>query len=203
MHHHSELSEVFRPHLQWHRARLDFLAAFVLALIRVRSVNLAQIAGAHRLQLPPLPEVPGRVQLRPGNHRTADPAQNPEQKLVLSLDRTEWKLGRLSINLLFIGGVAYPLGKAGSGNLRERPGLLRRLLTFLPKARIVRIGSLPAPALRWRKVPYTPRIKAGRRVTQGPQPTRPAVVPAFGEALPKPVRLWGQPTYCGRGSTCF
>jgi len=100
--------------------------------------------------------------------------QNPEQKLVLSLDRTEWKLGRLSINLLFIGvahqGVAYPLvwcflGKAGSGNLRERLGLLRRLLTFLPKARIVRIGSLPAPALRWRKVSYTLRIKAGRRVT--------------------------------------
>ena len=131
------------------------MAAFVLALIRVRSVNLAQIAGAHRLQLPPLPEVPGRVQLRPGNHRTADPAQNPEQKLVLSLDRTEWKLGRRSINLLFIGvahqGVAYPLvgcflGKAGSSNLRERLGLLRRLLTFLPKARIVRIGSLPSPA---------------------------------------------------------
>jgi len=141
------------------------MAAFVLALIRVRSVNLAQIAGAHRLQLPPLPEVPGRVQLRVGNHRTADPAQNPEQKLVLSLDRTEWKLGRLSINLLFIGGVAYPLGKAGSSNLRERLGLLRRLLTFLPKARIVRIGSLPAPALRWRKVPYTLRIKAGSRVT--------------------------------------
>jgi len=46
MHHHSELSEVFRPHLQWHRARLDFLAALVLALIRVRSVNLAQIAVA-------------------------------------------------------------------------------------------------------------------------------------------------------------
>jgi len=42
--------------------------------------------------------------------------------------------------------------------------LLRRLLTFLPKARIVRIGSLPAPALRWRKVSYTLRIKAGSRV---------------------------------------
>ena len=92
----------------------------------------------------------------------------------MSLDRTEWKLGRRSINLLFIGvahqGVAYPLvgcflGKAGSSNLRERLGLLRRLLTFLPKARIVRIGSLPAPALRWQKVPYTLRIKAGRRVT--------------------------------------
>jgi hypothetical protein len=157
------------------------MAASVLALIRVRSVNLAQIAGAHRLQLPPLPEVPGRVQLRPGNHRTADPAQNPEQKLVLSLDRTEWKLGRRSINLLFIGvahqGVAYPLvgcflGKAGSSNLRERLGLLRRLLTFLPKARIQSLCADREFActgflryLRWQKVPYTLRIKAGSRVT--------------------------------------
>ncbi|MDT7920719.1 MAG: transposase, partial [Meiothermus sp.] len=145
MNHHSELSEVFRPHLQWHRARLDFLAAFVLALIRVRSVNLAQIAVAlnpwvhiasnyRRCQrflagFSFDQETIGRLilQLLP---------QDPEQKLVLSLDRTEWKLGRLSINLLFIGvahqGVAYPLvwcflGKAGSSNLRERLGLLRRL----------------------------------------------------------------------------
>ena len=177
MNHHSELSEVFRPHLQWHRARLDFLAAFVLALIRVRSVNLAQIAVAlnpwvhiasnyRRCQrflagFSFDQETIGRLilQLLP---------QNPEQKLVLSLDRTEWKLGRLSINLLFIGvahqGVAYPLvwcflGKAGSSNLRERLGLLRRLLTFLPKART---GFLRY--LRWRKVPYTLRIKAGSRV---------------------------------------
>ena len=192
------------------------MAAFVLALIRVRSVNLAQIAGAHRLQLPPLPEVPGRVQLRPGNHRTADPAQNPEQKLVLSLDRTEWKLGRRSINLLFIGvahqGVAYPLvgcflGKAGSSNLRERLGLLRRLLTFLPKARIQslcadREFACTGPALA--ESALHPAHQSGEPGhLQGPKPTRPAVVPASGEALPKPVRLWGQPTYCGRGSTCF
>ena len=133
--------------------------------------------------------------------------QNPEQKLVLSLDRTEWKLGRLSINLLFIGGVAYPLGKAGSSNLRERLGLLRRLLTFLPKARIQslcadREFACTGPALV--ESALHPAHQSGEPGhLQGPKPTRPAVVPASGEALPKPVRLWGQPTYCGRGSTCF
>jgi len=98
----------------------------------------------------------------------------------LSLDRTEWKLGRLSINLLFIGvahqGVAYPLvwcfpGKAGSSNLRERLGLLRRPLTFLPKARIQSLADRGFACtgflryLRWQQVPYTLRIKAGSRVT--------------------------------------
>ena len=225
MNHHSELSEVFRPHLQWHRARLDFLAAFVLALIRVRSVNLAQIAVAlnpwvhiasnyRRCQrflagFSFGQETIGRLilQLLP---------QNPEQKLVLSLDRTEWKLGRLSINLLFIGvahqGVAYPLvwcflGKAGSSNLRERLGLLRRLLTFLPKARIQSLCADREFActgflryLRWQKVPYTLRIKAGSRVIyKGHSRPVQQLFRHLGygewEALPKPVRLWGQPTY--------
>ncbi len=36
-----ELIEVLRPHLKPLRARLDFLAAFVMALIRVCSVNPA------------------------------------------------------------------------------------------------------------------------------------------------------------------
>jgi hypothetical protein len=31
-------------HLAWHRARLSFLAQFLLALFRVRNVNLAEIA---------------------------------------------------------------------------------------------------------------------------------------------------------------
>jgi len=64
------------------------------------------------------------------------------------------------------------LGKAGSSNLRERLGLLRRLLTFLPKARIQSLCADRESActgflryLRWRKVPYTLRIKAGSRVT--------------------------------------
>ncbi len=225
MHHHSELIEVLRPLLKWHRARLDFLSAFVLALIRVRSVNLAQIALAlnpwvhiasnyrrcqrflaeFRLQQ----EVIGRLILKllP---------QDPAHKLVLSLDRTEWTLGQASINLLFIGvahqGVAYPLvwcflGKAGSSNLQERLGLLRRLLTFLPKERIQSLCADREFActgflryLRWQQLPYTLRIKAGNRVTYKGR-SRP-VQQLFRhldygawEALPKPVKLWGQPTY--------
>ena len=91
------------------------------------------------------------------------------------------------------------LGKAGSSNLRERLGLLRRLLTFLPKARIQslcadREFACTGPALA--ESALHPAHQSGEPGhLQGPQPTRPAVVPASGEALPKPVRLWGQPTY--------
>lgn len=96
------------------------------------------------------------------------------------------------------------LGKAGSSNLQERLGLLRRLLTFLPKERIQSLCADREFActgflryLRWQQLPYTLRIKAGNRVTYKGR-SRP-VQQLFRhldygawEALPKPVKLWGR-----------
>ncbi len=181
-----ELMAVLRPHLPWHRARLDFLAAFVLALIRVRSVNLAQIAvglnpwaqiGSNYRRCQRFlagftveQELIGRLVLK----------LLPQRPLTLSLDRTEWELGQLSINVMFIAaayqGLAYPLawcflGKAGSSSLRERLQLLKRLLAFLPKERIYSLTADREFActglvryLRWHKLPYTLRVKVGSRV---------------------------------------
>ena len=38
------LRDALRPHLSWHGARLSFLAAFLIALLRVRTVNLSELA---------------------------------------------------------------------------------------------------------------------------------------------------------------
>lgn len=40
------LREALRPHLGWHGARLSFVAAFLIALFRVKSVNFAELATA-------------------------------------------------------------------------------------------------------------------------------------------------------------
>ncbi len=39
-----ELKAVLGAHLPWHGARIGFLAQFLLALFKVRSVNLAELA---------------------------------------------------------------------------------------------------------------------------------------------------------------
>jgi hypothetical protein len=39
-----ELKAVLAEHLPWHGARIGFLAQFLLALFKVRSVNLAELA---------------------------------------------------------------------------------------------------------------------------------------------------------------
>ncbi len=40
----SELKQALQPHLNWHGARLSFLALFLLALLKVKTVNLSELA---------------------------------------------------------------------------------------------------------------------------------------------------------------
>jgi hypothetical protein len=42
----TQLRNALRPHLSWHGARLSFLAAFLIALLRVKTINLAELATA-------------------------------------------------------------------------------------------------------------------------------------------------------------
>lgn len=218
----SLLVEVLRAQMEGHKARLDFMACFVMALIQVRTVNLAQIA----VGLNPLvkigsnyrrcqrflaefsfeQEVLGRLIL----------TLLPEGKLTLCMDRTEWELGQVSLNILFIAaayqGVAYPLvwcflGQSGSSNLGQRLALLKRLLSFLPKERIHTLTADREFAcsgllryVRWHKIAYTFRIKTGNLVVYKGKIRR--VEKLFWhlgdgelEALSKPVKLWGQKVY--------
>ncbi len=40
----SEIRAQLRPHLGWHGARLSFVALFLMALFRAKTVNLAELA---------------------------------------------------------------------------------------------------------------------------------------------------------------
>lgn len=42
------LRDTLKPHLGWHGARLNFLALFLIALIRVKTGNLTQLATGFR-----------------------------------------------------------------------------------------------------------------------------------------------------------
>ena len=51
----SVLKQQLRPHIHWHGARLHFLCLFLLALLKVRTVNLPELSLAfgERLKLHP------------------------------------------------------------------------------------------------------------------------------------------------------
>jgi Transposase DDE domain len=152
---HKPLQHALKSHFALDPRRTDFIAAFILALIKVRTVNLTQIGTA----------LNGLVQPASNAKRSKrfleyDFAQEQiakfilsfinSQKLVLTMDRTNWKFGKISINFLVIaiafGGIAIPvawknLGKEGNSNQTERKTILEKLLKIIPASRILALTA--------------------------------------------------------------
>ena len=138
------LRQTLKPLLKWHGARLSFLALFLIALLRVKTVNLVEIAIAFRNNVK-TDSSHKRLQrfFRKFELDYALIAQavvklmDIPQPWVLSVERTEWSFGRTHFNLLFLGivynGVAFPivwnyLDQKGNSNGEERMDLLSALL---------------------------------------------------------------------------
>lgn len=147
---HKPVQHALQPHFKLDPRRLEFIARFVIALLKVRTVNLAQIATALNgcallesntkrakrfLEFKLAQELIARFVL----------ALVPDEKNVLCMDRTNWKFGQLTINFLVVAiayhGIALPiawtnLGKNGNSNASERRALLERVLKLVPAERI-------------------------------------------------------------------
>lgn len=140
----SVLKEQLRPHIHWHGARLHFLCLFLLALIKVRTVNLSELSLAFSGTAQPASSYK-RLQ-RFFRHFDWDESSLIEMLLSIltipepwgiSIDRTNWKLGKTNINILMLGvvyqGIAIPLlwrllDKQGNSNTDERIELLECFL---------------------------------------------------------------------------
>lgn len=111
----SELKKNLQNHLNWHGARLSFLALFLLALIKVKTVSLVEISlGFGGLALPESSYK--RLQRFFGSFELdyAEIAQTVVNWMqipslwVLSLDRTTWEFGVNCYNILTLARL-YPL----------------------------------------------------------------------------------------------
>lgn len=106
------LRQSLQPHLGWHRARLTFVSMFLIALFRVKTVNLAQLATAFA----------GQAQTNSYYKRLQRFLREFElnyhviaklvvalmdipEPWVLSIDRTQWQFGKITFNILVLGIV--------------------------------------------------------------------------------------------------
>jgi hypothetical protein len=135
---------------KWNKARIDFLSRFLIALLVARTTCLSQVATLF----------PGQAQIASHYQRIrrfvgsfvfdlTDLARivlhlarqtGATAPYILSFDRTEWGLGRATVNLFVIGlvwhQVVFPLiwmslDKAGSSNTEERKVLLEKVVALL------------------------------------------------------------------------
>ena len=178
-----ELKAVLSEHLPWHGARIGFLAQFLLALLKVRSVNLAELAtgfggkakvDSHykRLQRFFRAFEIDYAHLARLLVRLVPVGDGPWR---LTMDRTNWQFGKTDLNFLVLGiachGIALPLfwsvlDKPGNSNTAERIALMERFLTVFGAAKIAALLAdrefVGEDWFRWlqgQAIPFHQRLK--------------------------------------------
>ena len=146
------LRNTLKPYLKWHGARLSFLALFLIALFRVKTVNLVDLSIGFKSKAKKESSYK-RLQrfLREFDLDYYSMAKlviemmEIPQPWVLSLDRTEWQFGKQVFNILTLGvvyqGVAFPLlwwmlDKKGNSNTSERIELLKEFVELFNEYQI-------------------------------------------------------------------
>ena len=218
------LRQALKPHLEWHGARLNFLALFLVALLRVKTVNLTELATGFR-STAQLESHYKRLQRFFGNFdldyiliaRAIVGIVNIPQPWVLSTDRTEWSFGTTRFNVLMLGivhnGVAYPvvwkmLNKKGNSNGDERMDLLDRFYDIFPDAKVAYLtGDREFVGKQWLTyllieptIPFRLRIRKSDRIFDGKKELRASII--FASLKPGQTKIlsgrrwvWGRSVY--------
>lgn len=204
----------------WHQARVALLAQFIIALVKVRSTNLTQLAQVFIGVAQPTSHYK-RLQrfLREFKldydkcARVLAKCFCPDTTWVLCLDRTNWQFGSFDINFLVLAvahkKLAIPLfwvalPKRGNSNTHERKALINRFLrvfgvektAYLTADREF-IGKDWLDFLVKRQIPFCLRIRNNTRVWNKHRNQKFPVERLFalqnGErmTLNKPRTIWG------------
>lgn len=183
----SELKSILGQYFVWNKARLDCFTRMLIALITVQTVNLKEIAIA----LVSRADVDSRYkrlrrffsQFNLNYDFIARFIFNlffSGKKVYLTIDRTNWFLGKAKINILMLGvaheGVAIPLlwnllPKAGNATADEHKAIIKRFISIFGAENIIGIladrefgsGKL-FKFLNKNNVPFYIRIKEGSNV---------------------------------------
>ena len=149
----NELATILNEHFQWNKARMDCFVGMLVALMGVSTVNLTQLA----LIFPSRGQVPSRYRRMQRFFSECWIDYNDVARFImrlfgftdtdfyLTLNRTNWKWGKVNVNLLVLAvvyrGAAIPVywlppDKRGNSNSRERIALMQRFIGQFGKGRV-------------------------------------------------------------------
>jgi len=181
------LERTLASNVAWNKARINFVAKFLVALIQFKSVNLSEVASVFAGRAEPASHYK-RAQrfLRFFELSYASVAALVLKLLgvpapwVLTIDRTDWYLGQTPLNILVLGvaykGTAFPLlwmilEKKGCSNTAERCALMDefgRLFGFSAIAYLCAdrefIGKDWFSYLRRKGIPCRIRVRANTKI---------------------------------------
>jgi hypothetical protein len=221
--HHHELGKVLWEFFHWNRARIGCIVPLLLGIIQLGTVNLMKIAstfpGENKLHshYKRLQRLFREFPVEPNLIAQFIAHLLPVDKFMLTLDRTNWKLGKIDINFLVLGvayrGVAFPLfwvmlDKQGNSNTQERIALIEQFIAVFGHEKIAcLLADREFVGREWfsylieKKIHFRIRIKCNTCVAN----SRGFEVPVENllrglrrgtyQILPRKRRLWGHQLY--------
>lgn len=218
------LRQTLKPLLGWHGARLSFLALFLIALLRVKTINLVELATGFRTHAKSdsnykrLQRFFKDFDLDYGAiAKIIVTLMEIPQPWILSTDRTEWSFGQTRFNILMLGvvheGVAYPLlwemlEKKGNSNSNERMDLLDRFREVFPDTEVAYIcGDREFVGKQWLTyllieptIPFRIRIRESDQISDGQKRLAASIIfahlqPGQQEILSGCRWVWGRLVY--------
>jgi hypothetical protein len=218
------LEQTLLDNLPWNKARIKFIARFLIALFAVRTVNLSILATAFS----------GRAKEESNYKRLQrflSEFELPYARLadfvvkllgipgpyVLAIDRTNWKVGAVDINILMLSivyrGTGFPvvwtvLPKAGNSDTGERETVLEIFIDLFGAQNIAcLLGDREFIGRRWfrflkqQRIKFQMRLRRDTLVRNG----RGKLVQAWRLfaatninrvlVIPEARRMWGQELY--------
>jgi hypothetical protein len=152
--HTTMLVNLLKLHFGWHLARIKCLAYIIVALFKIKTVTLTEVATA----FPGTAEIEShdkrlqrflkQVDIKPRLIATFVVAFLPYETYPLSMDRTNGMLGCFPINFLVLSvgheGIAFPifwlfLHKKGHANTKERLELIEKFIRVFGVEKIDRL----------------------------------------------------------------
>jgi len=149
--------------LGWNFSRTKYLAGLIIALIKVRTVNFAQLATAlpgGALKDSRYKRIQCLFRTFPLDFSTVARfivSQLPESQYLLTLGRTNWKFGQTHINILCLAivqqGVAIPVlpilpDKTGNSNTDERIPLINRFIELFGVEKLMATSPIENSSVR-------------------------------------------------------
>ena len=183
----TKIPSLLKQHFNLNKSRVDSLILFISAIIKAQSVNLAIVAqymgynkigsAYKRLQrfIKQIQFTPDRLAYFIERILCLDNGKS----MTLVFDRTNWKLGKTHINILFLSvcteGISIPLfftflkgKKSGNSNQQDRISLLKKFINTFGKKRIrVILGDREFIGCKWlqflikEEIPFCVRLREG------------------------------------------
>jgi transposase len=176
----------------WNKSRIFIIVGLIVSIIRLGRVNLKKIAT--KINPDENIEVNYRRINRFFQHFRFEKRAMarlmssflPNERWILTMDRTNWKFGKVHINILMLAvaykGMAIPIiwillpkdKKRGNSNYRDRIRILKKFIDIfgVDKIKVLVadrefIGEIWFRWLKKRKVPFVIRIKEGHKIKVG------------------------------------